>query len=99
MSKYIEVDTLIRKYIDTDIKKFSNSDVKIVLENLKQNILKAPTIEPKQGEWIITEQDNGHKWTHRKCSECGKGVIEPLGVSAMNFCPNCGVRMKGAYDE
>jgi len=51
-----------------------------------------------QGKWIITEQDNGHKWTHRKCSECGKGVIEPLGVSAMKFCPNCGARMKGVDD-
>lgn len=56
--------------------------------------------EPKQGEWIITEQDNGHKWTHRKCSECGKGIIEPLGVSRMKFCPNCGADMKrGADDE
>lgn len=51
------------------------------------------------GEWIITEQDNGHKWTHRKCSECGKGIIEPLGVSIMNYCPNCGARMKGADNE
>lgn len=53
-----------------------------------------------QGEWIVTEQDNGHKWTHKKCSECGKGIIEPLGVSGMNFCPNCGADMrKGTDDE
>ena len=58
-----------------------------------------PSADRPQGEWIITEQDNGHKWTHRKCSECGKGIIEPLGVSGMNFCPNCGARMKGADDE
>ena len=45
MSRYIDVNILIKKYIDTDIKKFSNSDVKIVLENLKQNILKAPSID------------------------------------------------------
>lgn len=45
MSRYVDADMLIRKYIDTDIEKFSNSDVKIVLENLKQNILKAPSIE------------------------------------------------------
>lgn len=45
MSRYIDADKLIRKYIDTDIKKFSNSDVKIVLENLKQNILKAPSVD------------------------------------------------------
>ena len=58
-----------------------------------------PSADRPQGEWIITEQDNGHKWTHRKCSECGKGIIEPLGVSGMNFCPNCGARMKGAENE
>lgn len=43
--RLIDEDMLIRKYINTDIKKFSNSDVKIVLENLKQNILKAPSID------------------------------------------------------
>lgn len=43
--RLIDGDILIRKYIDTDIEKFSNSDVKIVLENLKQNILKAPSID------------------------------------------------------
>lgn len=43
--RLIDGDKLIRKYIDTDIEKFSNSDVKIVLENLKQNILKAPSID------------------------------------------------------
>lgn len=59
------------------------------------NIKDIPSADRPQGEWIITEQDNGHKWIHRKCSECGKGVIEPLGVSAMKFCPNCGTRMKG----
>lgn len=58
-----------------------------------------PSADRPQGKWIITEQDNGHKWTHRKCSECGKGIIEPLGVSGMNYCPNCGARMKGADDE
>ena len=46
--RIIDADKLIRKYIDTDIEKFSNSDVKIVLENLKQNILTAPTIKTKQ---------------------------------------------------
>lgn len=73
-----------------------------VYGDMKQMIKDAPpvTVEPKQGEWIITEQDNGNKWwTHRKCSECGGGVIKPPGVSAMKFCPNCGARMKGAGDD
>ena len=47
----------------------------------------APTIEPKQGEWI----DLPRKMF--KCSECGQiyQVLEPK-----NFCSNCGCQMKGA---
>ena len=45
MNRYTDADVLIKKYINTDIERFSNSDVKIVLENLKQNILKAPSID------------------------------------------------------
>ena len=61
MSRYIDADKLIRKYIDTDIEKFSNSDVKIVLENLKQNILKAPSIDiVRCGECRRVREDGGH---------------------------------------
>ena len=63
-------------------------------EDVYKALESVPPVNRPQGEWIITEQDNGHKWTHRKCSECGKGIIEPLGVSGMNFCPNCGAMMK-----
>lgn len=92
MSRYIDVNMLIKKYIDTDIKKFSNSDVKIVLENLKQNILKAPTIEPKRGEWIVDEDGNC------RCSVCGvreEQFVYGLGEywygrGESNYCPNCG---------
>lgn len=45
MNRYIDAEYIIRKYINTDIEKFNNSDVRIVLENLKQNILKAPSID------------------------------------------------------
>ena len=50
--KTIDRDLLIRKYIDTDIAKFNNSDVKIVLENLKQNILKMPSADRPQGDFV-----------------------------------------------
>lgn len=73
--------------------------VMLMAKDVNEILEKVPSADRPQGEWIITEQDNGHKWTHRKCSECGKGIIEPLGVSGMNFCPNCGARMKGADDD
>ena len=55
--RLIDADKLIRKYIDTDIEKFSNSDVKIVIENLRQNILKAPTIKTKQIKYYDEDEN------------------------------------------
>lgn len=46
--------------------------------------------KPKQGEWtnagVLTVQ----------CSNCKSQFHE---LEAMNFCPNCGAKMKGADDE
>ena len=54
-----------------------------------------PSAEPerKKGKWIDTT------WKHTyKCSECGN-FLEFHGVNAgrgdANFCPNCGVDMRG----
>ena len=44
--------------------------------------------EPKQGEWEFISVDCS------RCSECGY-----LGKAEYNYCPNCGVKMKGADDE
>ena len=90
----IDRDVVIKKYINPDIEKFHNSDVKIVLENLKQNILKMPAIDRPQGEWIQNNLTGTFKiWD---CSECGIHM-----ETTWNFCPNCGcdMRMKGADDE
>lgn len=69
-----------------------------------ENILKeAPTIEPKQGEWIPKEM-----WTegvgmgeqygrYYECSECHREYRGDM-ESCYNFCPNCGARMEGADD-
>jgi len=91
--KTIDRDLLIRKYIDTDIAKFNNSDVKIVLENLKQNILKMPTEDRPQGEWIIEQDEQGH--TYGKCTVCGMKQY----AGQLNYCPDCGAKMKGVNDE
>lgn len=48
-------------------------------------LIDTPTIEPKQGEWtnagVLTVQ----------CSNCKSQFHE---LEAMNFCPNCGAKMK-----
>ena len=65
------------------------------LENL-------PTIqpEPQEGHWI--QYDKRVPWRHHyKCSVCGN-YLDFTGVNGgrgeVNFCPNCGARMKGAQN-
>ena len=98
--KTIVRDLLIRKYIDTDIAKFNNSDVKIVLENLKQNILKMPVIDRPSGEWTDIYQlstDGRMTRMSAQCKNCGEKTI--FWDKTPNFCPECGARMKGADNE
>ena len=77
MSRYMDADKLIRKYIDTDIEKFSNSDVKIVLENLKQNILKAPSID------IVRCRECKH-WNDAYI--CWRRRTQPMAMNPDDFC-------------
>ena len=51
----------------------------------------APTIEPKQGEWIEEIYLNGH--TYGTCSNCLHVRIQD------NYCPNCGAKMNKGTDN
>lgn len=66
-------------------------------------IMSIPSADRWQGEWIE------HKWIeyneelmlempmhNYECSKCHSILHE---VKETNFCPNCGAKMKGAYDE
>ena len=46
-----------------------------------------------QGEWIIEIDANGN--TYGRCSICGMRQY----AGQLNFCPDCGARMKGANNE
>ena len=50
-----------------------------------------PTIEPKQGTYRDSGEDDEWYGHWAICNECG---AEWMGDE--NFCPNCGARMKGA---
>ena len=55
-------------------------------------INKAPTIEPKRGEWIISYTDDyGIKKT--ECSACGESFIT-YDVYGWKYCPWCGASMR-----
>lgn len=59
-----------------------------------------PSADRPQGEWIFDPEilcsDIGVYSAGYRCSVCGKDYFK---VDRMNFCPNCGARMKGADDE
>lgn len=51
-------------------------------------ITNSPTVQPKQGEWIIEIDANGY--TYGKCSICNMKQY----AGQINFCPECGAKMK-----
>jgi hypothetical protein len=66
-------------------------------------IVNAPDVSDRpQGEWIEAELDKGF----RVCSVCkNKGYKDKMAwrtdfiKAYLNYCPNCGAKMKGADDE
>ena len=63
------------------------------ITNCIAEVVNAPTIEPKQGEWIIEIDANGN--TYGRCSICSMRQY----AGQLNFCPDCGAKMKGVDDE
>ena len=59
--------------------------VKFILEKIDE----APTVEPKQGEWIYHKEWKFNGECAFECSKCGMGTDVDY-----NFCPNCGARLK-----
>ena len=64
-------------------------------------IEEAPTIDAVsvvRGEWIdkMNYRDGSY---YSICSECGYFDDERDDLTAYNFCPYCGAKMKGADDE
>jgi len=56
------------------------------------------TSSSKLGNWV---KNGKYNYTY-KCSVCGEtGPLEPIGegVFKFNFCPNCGVYMRGGQGE
>ena len=61
------------------------------ITNCIAEVVNAPTIEPKQGEWIEMYR-NGFGNMICMCSKCN------FHATKSNYCPNCGAHMKGADD-
>lgn len=80
--------------METDLWWFEGKTMEI-LRGIKK--LPTPTIAPvKHGKWQST--DDGWDGIYYVCSECGCPWTLIDGTpynNGMNYCPNCGARMKG----
>lgn len=58
--------------------------------------VKMPSAQPERKKGTYTESGDDDEWYCRysTCNECGK---EWMG--SRNFCPNCGVAMRGEVNE
>lgn len=68
------------------------------ITNCIAEVVNAPTIEPKRGEW---KHLGGDEWL---CPECGhviwtEGSWEHPLERGKFYCENCGARMKGEDNE
>lgn len=77
------------EWLDNFIKKYNESrDFQITDIRDREKLL--DELRPK-GEWLWVGFDNDRlKWS---CNQCGRGV-----EIQENFCPQCGLRMKGGED-
>lgn len=66
------------------------------ITNCIAEVVNAPTIEPKRGEWVDDDEHVEYYWAN--CSVCGLQIDVHENRGYHNFCPNCGARMKGADD-
>ena len=59
-----------------------------------RNVLKDIPSAENKGEWIFVGNSIEPMW---ECSECGEKEFGSKS-DLTNFCPNCGIKMKGASD-
>ena len=65
----------------------------VVISAFADAVKALPSADKPQGEWIIEIDANGY--TYGRCSICGMRQY----AGQLNFCPDCGAKMKGADDE
>ena len=66
---------------------------------IKKYILSIPSADRPQGKWINGHHINGVDY--KRCNQCFAVIEETFFAHDfdVNFCPNCGARMRGADDE
>ena len=71
------------------------------ITNCIAEVVNAPTIEPKRGEWIKTDRTYCRATVY-ECSACCYEVDEMptvMGEPRYNYCPSCGAYMRAERKE
>lgn len=106
MSDRLLKESDVLKAIDKRIEVLSQDPVFIRkngiidIMGIKKYILAIPSVERPKGEWINGHHINGVDY--KRCDQCFAEIEDSFfGESSfdVNYCPNCGARMKGADDE
>jgi hypothetical protein len=58
------------------------------------NLYNAGYRKQTEGEWVHTDKAE-HWYGKDECSECHYHTFDRTDLSHLNFCPNCGAKMKG----
>ena len=75
----------LKKFMQNAMTKEEKHGIDMAIEALQ-------TEPVKHGEWIERRFIHSREF---KCSECGR-----VGwTNNINYCPNCGAKMDGGYDE
>ena len=89
-----EIDDLADEFSEID-ENGLHSERWCGIMDAKQIIINAPFVSDRpQGEWIYNPALYASGKPHYDCNCCGESVEERT-----KFCPNCGVKMKGASDD
>ena len=88
MPRYIEADN-----IEKDLVRYADSIDKTqtfsgVLRFIVRDTPTADVVPVKRGKWTRLEYDTF------TCNLCGATFMLMQGMSKMNYCPNCGVKME-----
>lgn len=67
------------------------------IDAIVENAETADVVERKTGKWITSKLPITGAMEN-KCSECGTPFYMAFNLQ-MNYCPNCGAKMKGEGDE
>ena len=73
-----------------------------IQQEVAREIDALPSADAVQGEWIVreycTNELDYRRWIEIECPFCGERPTYE-NLDNMNFCPNCGAKMKGGDDE